>query len=77
MTALDVYSDLKVPFEVAVWCRGHKLNVTAVNIARALRGIKSVREQIAELEAQEANTEDALKFFIEEAQRKMENGNGL
>ena len=73
----DVYSDLKVPFDVGTWCRGHLFNVTAVNIARDVRALKQLRANIEHLEQQETELELRLSTFIDDARKKMENGNGL
>ena len=68
---LDVYSDLRVPFEVAAWARGHKFNVVAVNISRDIKALNKLREDILALEKQEAEMEARLKTYFDEAKTRM------
>jgi hypothetical protein len=77
MTALDVYSDLKVPFEVATWARGHRFNVVAVDIARSIKTLKAIAETRERLETQEEEIEAELRNHIALARKKMETGNGI
>ena len=68
---LDIYSDMRLPFDVATWCRGHKLNIVAVNISRDLKALDELRAHRDRLEQQEAEMEARLRGFVEEARIRM------
>ncbi len=68
----DVYSDMRIPFDVATWMRGHKFNPVSVNVTKQLQSLDDLklrREKIErEIDAQEEN----LKDLITQARNKME-----
>lgn len=69
---MDIYSDMRVPFDVAAWARGHRFNVVAVNIARDLKALEELRAHRDRLEQQEAEMETRLKSYIDEARVRMQ-----
>lgn len=78
MTAkLDVYSNLQVPFDIAVWCRGHKYSPTAVDIARSLKRQEALKQQLADIEDQIEREEEGLQSLVHTAREKMETSTGV
>lgn len=74
---MDVYSDMRVPFDVATWLRGHRFSPVAVNITRALTEDKDLAERIERLERERTAREQNLRDLIQEARNKMESSNGV
>lgn len=74
LQALDVYSSrMEIPFDVAAYCRGHKLSVEAVNYARAIRRLNEADAFVLEAEklaeAEKINTKAALTAIRKKMER--------
>ena len=64
---MDIYSDMRVPFNVAVWARSHKYDKTAVQITRALLRLKEIKAQIEALEQEADHVEAQMQTLCAEA----------
>ena len=74
---MDIYSTHKVPFNVAVWARGHKFHPTAVQITRDLKSIAKIEEEYTELEQRKERAEQALRNTLARAEQHLkESPNG-
>lgn len=74
---MDVYSDCRVPFDVAAYCRGHKFSPQAVTLARAVRTRDELYKQFLDLEAQIDNQDGVVTAAIAKVREKMEASNGV
>lgn len=70
MKKLDVYSDLVVPFDVAVLCRSHKFSPAAVSLARALKKKNDLIEQQDQIEKDLARAEAEIHKAIGQVQER-------
>lgn len=73
----DALSDMRVPFEVAAWARGHKYNPTTVNILRKLSEINSATARMDAAERERDTAEGELRVLCEEAKIKMGASNAV
>lgn len=71
ISKMDIYSDMRIPFDIGTWLRGHKFNVTSVAITKKLQECDSISAQIRALEDAQSQAEGELGFLIEEAKLKM------
>lgn len=53
---MDVYATMRVPFDIATYCRGHRFAPCSVNLTRALRAYDAA---VAARKAAEADEEAA------------------
>lgn len=75
---MDVYSSRRdIPFDVAAYCRGHKLSVEAVNYARAISKVHNAEQSLAAAEANVASAIDSMQAALEAVRAKMERTNGI
>ena len=61
---MDVYSDIRIPFAVAAWCRGHRYSVLAVELARKLVEMRNNAIRLAELERKDLQHYNDLKSIF-------------
>lgn len=70
---MDVYSEITTPFDIAAYCRGHKLSLQAVRLSRAItsrrQAEKEVRDAEARLEAAEKLQADAVAAVREKMKK--------
>ena len=69
---MDVYSEMTIPFDVAAYCRGHKLCVQSVNLARAIERRKQAERALAVAESYLEAAEDAVREALASVREKME-----
>ena len=69
---MDLYSDMQVPFEVAVWARAHRFNTTAIGITRSLLRRNQLTAEMDRIEKEREEVEAELRAMCVEAQSKME-----
>lgn len=69
---MDIYTTYRIPFEVGTWARGHKFDITAVRLSRALIKIDDIEIQIAALQKQSDKVHEGLAKDIMIARTKME-----
>lgn len=74
-TPMDIFSsDLAIPFEVAAYCRGHKLCVQTVGLSRALKAREVLYKQRDEAEtilrAAEQQVEEAIGAVYAKMERE-------
>jgi hypothetical protein len=68
----DIYSDMRVPFDVSTWARMHKFSTEAVNLTRALRKHQALEAQMESIQKQiDANT-DEIHTAVSSVKTKME-----
>jgi phosphohistidine phosphatase SixA len=75
MKPMDIYSsEMTIPFDVAAYCRGHKLSVEAVNLSRAIKARQQAREVVRQaeeaLQVAESVYEQALMVVKQKMQVK-------
>lgn len=63
--AMDVYSDRRVPFAIAAWCRQHKLHRFAVDLRRKLQEQTEVHSQLLVLEDKDRLLFNDIKGLID------------
>lgn len=68
----DALSDMRIPFEVAAWARGHRFNPVTVNLVRKLREISDLTSTIEQAEKARDKAEAELRSLCETAKQKME-----
>lgn len=73
----DVYSDPRVPFDVATWARGHRFDVTAVGMTKKLVKLDDLKNKLAKLEDEIEQEEIALQTMVDQAKGKMEVAHGV
>jgi hypothetical protein len=72
----DIYSDMRVPFAVGAWARGHKFDLTAVKLTRALMVLESLQSQQDDLQKRVDKAQQQLTEAIADATAKMEKSDG-
>lgn len=69
---MDVYSSrMDIPFDVAAYCRGHKFNPVAVDLARAIRDEESARLALKFAEKRLEETSKRTKEQVDRARNAM------
>lgn len=69
---MDVYSSrMDIPFDVAAYCRGHKLSVEAVNYARAIAKAHAAELRIACAQKEADHAESEMRNALQAVRAKM------
>mgnify|MGYP000143149130 CR=1 FL=1 len=73
MRKMDIYSSsLDIPFNVAAYCRGHRLSIEAVNLSRAIQQRESAKALVAQAERLLEEKESALRAALQDVNAKMQ-----
>jgi hypothetical protein len=73
---MDLYSDLRVPFNVAAFCRQRKFNPVAVQLLQAIRATHATKQAVLEAETSNEEAESALQRAILSAQEWIQSTGG-
>jgi len=69
---MDIYSNLRVTFNAAVWARSHKYSLQAIGLTRALSELESAEKALRIAESRRDAAEQAIRDScaeIEEIQK--------
>lgn len=69
---MDVYADMRVPFEVAAYCRGHKFCGEAVALSKALREREAAQAAIKAAEKAFWRAEQAVDAAVQNAKQRLD-----
>lgn len=70
---MDIYSSrMDIPFDLAVFSRGHKLCVEAVNLRRAIKDLQEAGRAVKEAQDLEEATEVKFHQTLDALRTKME-----
>lgn len=69
---MDIYSSYRVPFNLAVWARGHKYHPVAVQITRDLKSIANLEAEMEAIERRKEEAEQALRTTLARAEQQLE-----
>lgn len=74
-TPMDIFSsDLAIPFELAAFCRGHKLCIQTVNLARAIKAKEAAWANVKAADSAMAEAQEALDSAMVDVRTKMDKG---
>lgn len=73
LTPMDIFSaPPAISFDIAAYCRGHKLCVQTVNLAKAIRARDEATQKVKEAEAVLSTALEALSTAVGAVREKME-----
>lgn len=72
---LDVYSDMRIPFTVAAFCRQRRYHPDSVALAKCMRADSALRQQIETLQEQLETNTQVIKAAVGKVEVEMERSN--
>jgi hypothetical protein len=61
---MDVYSNIRIPFSIAAWCREHRFHPLAASLAKTLRAATENQTELQRLEDKDRTLYGEIKSIV-------------
>lgn len=69
---MDIYSDMRIPLDVAIWARSHKFNVGATKLTRAIQRVNQAQLALSQAQQSMEDAEEQLRAACAEIKVNVE-----
>lgn len=77
MKPMDVYSEMTIPLDIAIYCRTHRFSIESVELSRAIRKRQQANQSLQLAEKLLEQTEVLVSGRIQAVREQMERNNGF